>query len=110
MKKRLRLNESSEVKLKTTRIEFSELKEKATREPQGKHAAKYANPYISITKGMLLNLISDTDTLIKLLKKNGVKVDRELHYNETAEWKALLKKGDDDIPAFLKSKKKRVRL
>lgn len=114
--KRVRLVSSDEkksMKLKTTRIEFSELKEKATRTPQGKYAAKYENPHISITKGMLLNLIEDTESLMKELKKAGVTVTRELHYNETDEWKSWQKHGfpKDDVPAFIKAGKRgRVRL
>lgn len=112
MKKRLRLVESNDLVLKTTRIDFSELREKATRAPQGKHAAKYENPYISISKGMLLNLIEDVDVLTKALKKQGVTVGREPHYNETKEWKSWKRDGfpDNDVPEFLRQKKKRVKL
>lgn len=113
MKRRLRLVESKEIILKTTRVDFSELKERVSRVPQGKHAAKYDNPYVSIPKSMLLNLIGDTEVLTKALKGQGVTVGREPHYNETKEWKSWAKQNypDNDVPAFLKAgKKKRVKL
>lgn len=107
MGKRERLEDS--VKLKTTGPEFQNLKERAKRS-SGKYS-RNENPIVAVDKNILAKLIEDYEVLMKLLKKTGTSIRRELHYNETEEWKQL-NKGKLEVPSFLGKgvKKQRVRL
>lgn len=105
MRKREKLDNS--IKLKTTGPEFSDLKEKANRS-LGKYS-RNENPIVAIDKNILQKMVEDYELLMKHLKKLGLSIKRELHYNETKEWKELNKKKLE-IPSFLKTKKERNRL
>lgn len=111
MKNRIRLSDSTKplVRLKTTSVDFTNTKERATVHGKGR-GRSVENVIAAFDKGTITSLIEDTEALIKALKKSGIKIERALHYNQTEEWKRLNKEGVD-VPAFLKPPKKaRVKL
>ena len=113
MTRRIRLDDSSSqtVRLKTTSVDFSNAKERAI--IHGKRGRSVENNIAAFDKALISSLIEDTETLLKALKKFGVKPERALHYSQTDEWKQSMKKGvkDSDVPAFLRPPKKaRVKL
>ncbi len=116
MIKRIRLSDSTKpvVKLKTNSVDFSNLKEKATTHISGR-GIRQSHSIIAVEKNVIELMLLDYEKLIKQLKKAGVTVEWELHYSQTAEWKATMSKPvtDKDIPEFLKKdrpKRGRVKL
>lgn len=120
MAKRVRLDtdKSPKLELKSNRVELSVAKERTHQTTQGRNA-KFINQTMTVNRDVLKSLVEDHETMVKALKKHGVKIVLALHYTETAEWKKSMKEGftDEDVPEFLKkdkpketTKKKRKRI
>ena len=112
MRKRERLEVSSSntklpVILKTTKVDFRNLKEKANTHAKGR-GIRNEGSIVAIDKQLLANLIGDYETLLRSLKNLGGFFERELHYSESKEWKASISKPYKlkDVPTFLHPPKK----
>lgn len=109
MRKRVRLGVSSSgaIRLKTTKVDFFNLKEKANTHAKGR-GIRYEGQIVAIDKQLLAGLLDDYETLLRSLKNLGKFFERDLHYSETKEWKASIGKPYTlkDVPAFLHPPKK----